>query len=102
MSEESEKPRDDSPFWRFSLRFYARAKVASACLALQDETGADVNLVLFLLFLADHQRQVAQAEVARLDHSVQGWRSEVVKPLREIRRALKTRLGEIPVGVSET
>jgi len=47
-----EQPREESPFWRFSLRFYSRPGVAAACLALQDEAGADVNLMLFLLFLA--------------------------------------------------
>ena len=38
-------------FWGFSLRIYARQDVPQACLALQDEGGADVNLVLFLLYL---------------------------------------------------
>jgi uncharacterized protein (TIGR02444 family) len=39
----------DDPFWRFSLDLYGRPGVAPACLALQDEAGADVNLVLYLL-----------------------------------------------------
>jgi uncharacterized protein (TIGR02444 family) len=97
-----EASRDESPFWRFSLRFYARAKVSAACLALQDEAGVDVNLLLFLLFLAEHQRQVSVADVAKLDAAVVAWRESVVKPLRALRRALKTGIGEISVTVSET
>jgi uncharacterized protein (TIGR02444 family) len=98
----SEIARDDSPFWRFSLRFYARTKVSGACLVLQDEAGVDVNLLLFLLFLAEHRRQVDVADVARLDAAVLAWRNSVVKPLRALRRALKTGIGEISVTVSET
>src|SRR5204863_9624677 len=97
MTYPSEKSREESPFWRFSLRFYSRPSVAAACLALQDEAGADVNLMLFLLFLAEHKRQVAREDIARLDGTVSAWRDRVVKPLRELRRVLKTGIGEIPI-----
>jgi uncharacterized protein (TIGR02444 family) len=102
MISTSDKPREESPFWRFSLRFYSRPSVAAACLALQDEAGADINLMLFLLFLAEHKRQVTREDIARLDGTVRSWRDGVVKPLRELRRALKTGIGEIPIAVSET
>jgi uncharacterized protein (TIGR02444 family) len=102
MTSASEKPREESPFWRFSLRFYSRPGVAAACLALQDEAGADVNLMLFLLFLAEHKRQVTRDDIARLDGAVRNWRDSVVKPLRALRRVLKTGIGEIPIAVSET
>jgi len=102
MNSTSEKPREESPFWRFSLRFYSRPGVAAACLALQDEAGADVNLMLFLLFLAEHKRQVMTDDIPRLDSTVRAWRDCVVKPLREVRRALKAGIGEIPIAVSET
>jgi uncharacterized protein (TIGR02444 family) len=102
MKQSPDTPRDDSPFWRFSLRFYARAKVSAACLALQDEAGVDVNLLLFLLFLAEHQRQVNAEEVAAIDRAVLAWRDSVVRPLRSLRRALKTGIGEISDTVSET
>jgi uncharacterized protein (TIGR02444 family) len=102
MVSTSEQPREESPFWRFSLRFYSRPGVAAACLALQDEAGADVNLMLFLLFLAEHKRQMTAEDVVRLDGTVRAWRDRVVKPLRELRRVLKTGIGEIPIAVSET
>jgi uncharacterized protein (TIGR02444 family) len=102
MTSASEKPREESPFWRFSLRFYSRPSVAGACLALQDEAGADINLMLFLLFLAEHKRQVTRDDIARLDGTVRSWRDSVVKPLRALRRVLKIGIGEIPIAVSET
>src|SRR3954466_63486 len=96
MSESQTAPFDESPFWRFSLRFYARSKVSAACLALQDDAGVDVNLLLFLLFLAEHQRKVDAGDIARLDAGVSAWREQVVKRLRDLRRALKPGIGDIP------
>ena len=91
----------DSAFWRFSLRFYALPEVAPACLALQDEANVDVNLLLFLLFLADSGRAVSRDDVARLDASIAPWRSEVVEPLRTVRRQLKIGVGDMPPATSE-
>jgi len=94
-------PSSDSAFWRFSLRFYALPDVAPACLALQDEADVDVNLLLFLLFLADAGRAVTREDVARLDANIAPWRSEIVGPLRGLRRRLKTGVGDVPPAVSE-
>ena len=44
---------NETPFWRFSLHFYRQPGVSDACIALQDGCGVDVNLLLFLLWLAD-------------------------------------------------
>lgn len=92
---------NDSAFWRFSLRFYALPDVAHACLQLQDEADVDVNLMLFLLFLAENGRAVTRDDVARLDASIAPWRSGVVEPLRALRRRLKSGVGEIPTATSE-
>jgi uncharacterized protein (TIGR02444 family) len=80
----------ESPFWRFSLRFYRQPQVADACILLQEEAGADVNLLLFLLWQATRKRTLSPAEVAQLEHRVRPWRETTVIPLRTIRRALKS------------
>lgn len=99
--EAPESRQPDSPFWRFSLRFYALPGVAPACLALQDEAGVDVNLLLFLLFLASERRPVSPADIRRLDSTIAAWRDSVVKPLRALRRRLKGGAEGIPAGASE-
>lgn len=99
---EATKHRSESPFWRFSLRFYARPHIAEACLVLQDNSGADVNILLFVLYLADHRKQLTAAEIARLDSAVAQWREAVVRPLRTLRRGLKSGIEFIPGPVSET
>jgi uncharacterized protein (TIGR02444 family) len=79
-----------SAFWRFSLRFYRRDGVADACIALQDEAGVDVNLLLFLLWCATERRRLSAADVATLDRLCAPWRAVAVIPLRTVRRTLKT------------
>jgi uncharacterized protein (TIGR02444 family) len=79
-----------SPFWRFSLGFYRQPKVADACIQLQEESGVDVNLLLFLLWQATRRRTLAVAEVEELERCVGPWREMTVIPLRAMRRALKS------------
>ena len=59
-----------SPFWRFSLAFYRRAGVADACIALQEEAGVDVNLLLFLLWQATRKRVLSAAEIGDLERRI--------------------------------
>lgn len=89
MTENNTTAGQGSPFWRFSLRFYQLPGVADACIELQDKAGVDVNLLLFLLWSATEYRCLSEQEIAELDHQVHGWRSDVVVPLRTLRRALR-------------
>ena len=91
-----------SAFWQFSLAFYARPRVADACLELQDNAGVDVNVMFYLLFIATHQRQVSRDEVARIDALASAWRDHAVLPLRTLRRKLKTGVEPLPVKDTES
>src|SRR5690242_15483628 len=88
-----ESAGEGSRFWPFSLDFYARPRCSEACIELQDDAAADVDLVLYLLFLAREGRQVESAEIERIDALAAPWRAEVVEPLRRLRRRLKTAVG---------
>src|SRR5262245_60669240 len=91
----------DSPFWRFSLRFYRQPEVAAACIALQDEAGVDVNLLLFLLWNATYSRTLSAVDIGDLDRRIGAWRTAAVVPLRELRRALKVPPPVIEAGSAE-
>lgn len=80
----------ESAFWRFSLAFYGRAGVPETCLRLQDNHAVDVNVMLYLLFLARQGRRLGHGDLDRIEALVANWRKAVVHPLREIRRTLKT------------
>ena len=86
-------------FWAFSLRIYAGQGVSEACLALQDESGADVNIVLFILWRARSGIALGAGEIERLDEHVSVWRCSVVQPLRKVRRQLKVSV--VPLRRSE-
>jgi uncharacterized protein (TIGR02444 family) len=79
-----------SPFWRFSLQYYRLPKVADACIALQEDAGVDVNLLLFLLWHARQRRRLTVIDVTELEQKIAPWRDITVIPLRSVRRALKS------------
>ena len=56
---------------------------------MQDESGLDANMILYLLFAASGGRSLNEAAVGELDGFVADWRRTVVWPLRSVRRALK-------------
>jgi uncharacterized protein (TIGR02444 family) len=89
MTEAPSHAPTDTPFWRFSLNFYRQAGVAEACIALQDDCGVDVNLMLFLLWLAASGRQLSVENVKQLDQAVRSWRDLTIIPIRDVRRKLK-------------
>lgn len=80
---------DVSPFWTFSLSLYRTPGVPAACIALQDECGVDVNVLLFALWLASQGRALKPHDLAQADSAVAAWREEAVRPLRAARRFLK-------------
>src|SRR5712675_2935832 len=79
-----------SPFWKFSLGYYRGAGVSEACLELQDRCGVDVNLVLFLLWMASQKRLLAADQVKRLADKVRPWQTDVIGPIRSLRRMLRS------------
>ncbi len=93
--------KNKSPFWRFSLRFYALPGVAPACLVMQDEAKADVNLMLYLLFLATQKRALGRDDIVSLDKAISVWREEVIKPLRALRRHLKSGISGVDGKIGE-
>ncbi len=86
---ETAETKAETPFWRFSLHFYRQPGVSDACIALQDRCGVDVNLLLFLFWLADSGRLLTSDEIKNLDDSVRDWRNLTIIPIRDARRKLK-------------
>jgi uncharacterized protein (TIGR02444 family) len=81
----------DGPHWRFSLAAYCAPGVPEACIALQDEYGTDINVLLLFLWMATRRRRApATVDIARADAAVRDWRTRVVEPLRDVRRAMKS------------
>jgi uncharacterized protein (TIGR02444 family) len=75
------------PFWDFSLQVYGRAGVSAAAIALQDEAGLDVNLLLFCLWIATAgPRRLSVPALGACAAGAERLQSEVIGPLRRLRR----------------
>ncbi|MBA9065663.1 TIGR02444 family protein [Methylobacterium sp. 092160098-2] len=78
------------PLWTFACAFYGRPGVAAACLALQDEGGADVPLLLYLIWCGRTGRRLDASALAGAEARIGPWRGQVISPLRAIRRAMRS------------
>ncbi|KFD25744.1 hypothetical protein IH86_24020 [Sphingobium yanoikuyae] len=86
----NESATDAEAFWAFSLEVYAKPQVAELCIALQDEYGFDVNLLLLGLWVAEMQRKALDAErICELREAVAQLNDNLVHPLRRARRWAK-------------
>jgi len=77
-------------FWDWALKVYGAPGVSQACLDVQERLHVDVNVLLFCLWVGESGLGTLTAE--RLAHargSVDDWHENVVKRLRDVRRALK-------------
>jgi uncharacterized protein (TIGR02444 family) len=90
-----------SPFWRFSVKFYAEPGVAQACIELQDHARVDVNVLFFLLWSATQGRALNAGEVEQVERAIGPWRDMAVVPLRNVRRALKSPPSVMPPETAE-
>jgi uncharacterized protein (TIGR02444 family) len=86
---------DPGAFWEFSLAFYNRERVSAACLSLQNRRGADVNILLFICWLATLGLKVEPSGLHAANAAVEAWRRDVLEPLRRARRAVADQFPEI-------
>ncbi len=83
-------------FWTYGAKVYARPGVAEIVLALQDQDGANVNVLLLCAWLAESETSVLTISgLHALLTACAPWNAHVTKPLRAARRALKSASGEI-------
>jgi uncharacterized protein (TIGR02444 family) len=73
----------------FALRVHREAGVEQACVLLQDRFGLDVNLLLFAARVGVAGQLTTDTFVAASERVAQ-WHSEIVRPLRAVRRRLKS------------
>lgn len=87
-------------FWDFSVALYSAESVASACVALQDRHGVDVNMLLLCIWrgLCD-PKPLGQADMGALIAASDLWMDKIIRPLRVVRRQLKSKMpNQTPVS----
>lgn len=88
----------DHPLWRFSLALYGAPGVAEACLGLQDRHGADVNVVLLILWRAVQGREVPEPAMKAVLAVSRDWQAQVVGPVRAARRSARRAMAASPAA----
>ncbi len=92
----------DHALWRFSLRVYGTRGVEAACLRLQDQYRADVNLILFCCWLGAAGYGRADDPLLRSALAIASqWHRRVVGRLRALRRSLKHDPAPVSAGAAE-
>lgn len=85
--------RPDTSLWAFSLSFYQHPKVEALCLRLQDQSGINVNALLWALWLDLVYPQSDASVWQRGISKIALWHAYVVTPLRYLRRAIPKTAG---------
>lgn len=88
-------------FWQFSINHFGRPAVKETCLALQDEAGADVNLLLLAIWLENTGRRIPVELAKKLNSTSEHWQVETIGPLREKRRGEPKSSPDYPTCLAE-
>jgi len=86
----------DNTFWSFTLGLYGKPGVAPALIGLQDRLGLDVNMLLYCCWAGAERRLLSRDDLKAVEAVAEPWQSEVVRPLRALRRRLKGGFGAMP------
>ncbi|WP_200911749.1 TIGR02444 family protein [Mesorhizobium sp. 1M-11] len=88
--EKADNDKAPLDLWAFMLGVYARPDVAPACLRLQDAHGLDIPLMLAVLYGGVCGRVPDPEQIRAFDENCRVWRETAIRPLREVRRAMKS------------
>lgn len=84
--------------WEFAFALYRSPGVEETALALQDEHGVKVNLLLWACWLEYRKSHLTQRVLAKAQAAINDWDTLVVQPLRRVRRELKAPAWQDPVS----
>ena len=92
-AELSDLDAECAAFRVYARRLYERPGLTRRLLVLQDEFGADINLILFCCYQAVVRgHALDKATLEHLIGAVTHWRKTAISPMRTIRRRIKQSL----------
>ncbi len=84
--------KENDALWQYSRCLYSNPDIERWCLWLQDQHGANVNLVLFCCFAGVVGVSLDKDAFRKLDDLICDWDETVILPLRAIRRNMRHKL----------
>ena len=85
--------------WEFSLALYAQPGVAETCLALQNDHGVNVNILLWCAWLGSSGYLLDPESLAQAQVLIGDWSSHYIVPLRALRVQMKAEFGVSDTGI---
>lgn len=96
-----EPPAASVALRQFAVAVHEADGVSAACVSLQDSFDVDVTVLLLAAYIGAVRGLALTAEdVGNARMLIDGWHTEVVRPLRAVRRLLKS--GPAPAPSAET
>ncbi|MDP3746090.1 MAG: TIGR02444 family protein [Phenylobacterium sp.] len=83
--------------WEWTLEVYARPGVPEATLTLQDRHGQNTSYLLWAIWAEGPPAEALLTAAA----AAKAWDARVLKPIREVRRALKPAFPPVDDGARE-
>jgi uncharacterized protein (TIGR02444 family) len=80
----------DLSLWDFSITFYAKPEIQSACLTLQDQHGASVPLLLCCCWASSRYGVLPVFISKQLQQYTETFSQVAIEPLRAVRTAMKS------------
>jgi len=80
---------NENNLWNFTLAAYPAEGVQQSVIYLQDNCGADVNLLFYCCWAGLRSGQLSEHDLIQADAAVSTWREQVTIPLRAIRDKIK-------------
>lgn len=73
--------------WLFSVKIYKRPDIEQACLYLQNQLGANVNILLTCLWAASLcKAPLSPTQMQKLVDTTEPWNNRLTKKIRELRK----------------
>ncbi len=89
----------DSKLWSFSDQIYKLPEVEGACLKLQNNFDADINIIMYCLWIADKGIKLNQEDAIVLIQTTLPWQKTILKPLRDARKMMKQHIIAMPTDL---
>jgi len=84
-----------SELWNYSTHLWTLPGVEDLCISLQTEYDADVNLLIYCLWLGEQKRCLNEDDLQVMLDTVKPWQT-MIKPLRNSRRMMQQQMIAMP------
>src|SRR5690554_5692193 len=97
VATKAENMKNKEALWQFALALYSSPGVEKTLLHLQDQLGANVNLLLWSCWLQKRHIKLTPSLLTSAKGTIAHWDNSVVQSLRHLRRQLKAQEAESPL-----